>query len=126
MQPQLQPKEEHMLKRLTAGALALAAGLWMVALPAQQAQAAGSPALTSCTICHDISSAKTKKVGPPLAGIYGKKPTISGVPFAKWDDASLDKWLADAQKIKPTTAMTFKVSDAGARKAAIAALKTLK
>jgi cytochrome c len=120
-------KEDRMLKRLTAGALALAAGLWMAALPAQQAQAAGpDKALVSCTICHDVTKAKTKKVGPGLFGVYGKKPSIAGVPFSKWDDASLDKWLTDAQKVKPSTAMTFKVGDAGTRKATIAALKALK
>jgi cytochrome c2 len=103
---------------LAAGVGAEAAGKGPT--PAQQA------ALASCQGCHDITPAKNKLVGPALYGAYGKKPSIGGVPFAKWDKASLDKFLADPSKVKPDTAMPVNVPDAKERAAVIEALKGLK
>ncbi len=44
----------------------------------------------------------------------------------KWDDATLDAYLADPQKIVPGTKMSFGgIKDAAKRKAVIEYLKTL-
>jgi cytochrome c len=83
-------------------------------------------ALQTCAGCHDITQARTKLVGPPLYGIYGKKPQMGGVKFAKWDKKTLDAFLADPQKVKPGSTMPINVPDAKERAAMIKAIEGLK
>ncbi len=59
-----------------------------------------------CSTCHYLDRNITK-VGPPLKGIVGHAPTISGVPFAVWDEKSLNRWLQDPTGIKPGTLMAI-------------------
>lgn len=116
-----------MSKPLLMGLSALILAAGFTTLQAVPVAAASAPkALVSCTVCHDVSAAKKKLVGPPLSGVFGRKPSIAGVPFSKWDKASLDKWLSNPQGVKASSTMTFKVGDPGARAAAIAALQGLK
>ena len=82
--------------------------------------------LAACMACHDISKAKKTLVGPPLFGVYGRKPTAAGLPFKKLDDKALDTWLSDPSKTKAETQMAFKVTDKAERAKVIAALKSLK
>lgn len=97
-----------------------------VAAPARAQAAAVPPALTTCVTCHDLTAEKKKLVGPPLFGIANAKPSISGVPYAKWDTASLDLWLKDPLKVKPTTLMTFSVGNPKKRAEVVKALAVLK
>lgn len=104
--------------------MALALGgamLGALALPA-----AASKELVTCIGCHDISSDKKAMVGPPLFGLFNGKPTTAGTGFAKWDKASLDKWLKDPAAIKPGTTMAFKVKNDKKRAAIIEAIAELK
>jgi len=59
-----------------------------------------------CSTCHYLDR-NISKVGPPLKGIVGRAPTISGVPFKTWDEKALDKWLQDPTGIKPGTMMAI-------------------
>ncbi len=59
-----------------------------------------------CGTCHYLDRNFTK-VGPPLKGIVGRTPSISGVPFNKWDEESLNLWLQDPSAIKPSTLMAI-------------------
>jgi len=59
-----------------------------------------------CGTCHYMDR-NIVKVGPPLKGIVGRAPSISGVPFAVWDEAALDRWLQDPTGIKPGTMMAI-------------------
>ncbi|MDQ6994340.1 MAG: c-type cytochrome [Mariprofundaceae bacterium] len=59
-----------------------------------------------CLMCHFMDKNK-RKVGPSLQGIYGRTPSIDGVPFSVWDDNALNQWLANPKAIKPTTRMGF-------------------
>ncbi len=78
-----------------------------------------------CGACHYFDKAKNK-VGPSLMGIYGKAPSIDGVPFSVWDSESLDPWLENPKAVKPKTKMGFKgVADKAKRDNIIAYLKTL-
>jgi cytochrome c len=57
-----------------------------------------------CTPCHHLDRT-SKRIGPGLKGIYGRKPTITGVPFSHWDAAALDAWISNPRAIKPNTEM---------------------
>jgi len=57
-----------------------------------------------CMPCHFLNRTE-KKLGPGLLGVYGRAPTITGVPFARWDARSLDMWLAGPRRIKKNTTM---------------------
>ncbi len=59
-----------------------------------------------CKTCHYLDR-NIHKVGPSLKGIVGRPPTISGVPFEKWDEKALDRWLEDPAGIKPSTSMAI-------------------
>jgi len=59
-----------------------------------------------CLPCHHLHS-EWKRIGPGLKGIYGRAPTITGVPFAVWDDAALEMWLSGPRKVKPNTRMSM-------------------
>jgi len=78
-----------------------------------------------CSMCHYLDQAK-RKVGPGLQGVYGRAPSIDGIPFAVWDEAALNQWLTNPKAVKPNTRMGFpgfkKEQD---RLDAIAYLKTL-
>jgi cytochrome c len=43
----------------------------------------------------------------------------------RWDDASLDRWLADPDAMAPDTDMAFRLANGDERKAVIAYLKSL-
>jgi len=57
-----------------------------------------------CTPCHHLDRT-TLRIGPGLKGVYGRKPTINGVPFSHWDAAALDAWIHNPRAIKPNTEM---------------------
>jgi len=118
-----------MFKKSTLPALAAA----LVLLGGMAAQAAGKAptaaqqkTLSTCLACHDISPAKTTKVGPPLFGLVGAKPRTPGTPVKAWDRKALDAFLADPAKFKPGSKMPYKVPDAAERAAVVKALAELK
>lgn len=57
-----------------------------------------------CQTCHFLNRTE-RKIGPGLLGVYGRAPTISGVPFARWDTHALNVWLSGPRKVKPNTTM---------------------
>ncbi len=84
----------------------------IVLLLAHSAHAAGAGdaargevvAKVRCAPCHFLDRT-TKRIGPGLAGVYGRAPTITGVPFRVWDRAALDRWLKNPRAVKPNTKM---------------------
>jgi cytochrome c len=84
-----------------------------------------------CTGCHSLDN---DKEGPRLRGVYGRKS--GSVPSFKysdaitkanitWDEASLDKWLADPDKFIADVDMDFHLEKPEERSAVIAYLKQL-
>lgn len=84
-----------------------------------------------CIACH---SPDANRVGPMHRGVVGRVAgTVPGFTYSKavkaagitWDEASLDKWLADPQGFIPGQRMNFRVQDPADRADLIAYLKTL-
>jgi cytochrome c len=88
------------------------------------AQAAGDPSrgeaiFHQCAICHAVGPNASVRLGPPLNGVVGHgwamwpnfkytNGLLAGKKVGKtWDDATLDQWLTDPQKMVPGTAMYF-------------------
>ncbi|MDQ6986744.1 MAG: c-type cytochrome [Mariprofundaceae bacterium] len=80
----------------------------LVSVPAQAGDAGRGKIVAEvrCLPCHQLYL-KSKRVGPGLKGIFNRKPTISGVPFERWDAASLEAWLTDPRAIKANTTMVM-------------------
>ncbi|RMH49818.1 MAG: hypothetical protein D6682_08400 [Zetaproteobacteria bacterium] len=57
-----------------------------------------------CRACHFLHRAQ-RRIGPGLLGVYGRAPTIDGVPFDRWDAAALDRWLRNPRAVKVNTTM---------------------
>jgi cytochrome c len=85
----------------------------------------------TCTGCHALDRAK---VGPRLRKIYnqsaGKDTEFSYSDAIKgasvrWDDVTLDRWLADTESVIPGNDMSFRLNDASKRADIIAYLKQL-
>ncbi len=95
---------------LIAGALALAGQSALA-----QDAAKGEKVYKKCKACHALEAGK-KKVGPSLAGIFGRTAgTAEGFKFSKamkesgivWDDKTMDEFLAKPKKVIPKTRMAF-------------------
>ncbi len=83
-----------------------------------------------CGTCHDLNRAK---VGPPLAGVFGRRAgSVGGYDYSPalaksgivWTAQTLDKWLAGPRAYVPGALMPLSVADEAARRDIIAYLKT--
>lgn len=95
----------------------------------------GARFFAHCAACHSTEPGE-HLTGPSLAHVWNH-PAASVEGFKrysdalihaglKWDDVTLDRWLASPQKVVPGTAMSFPgVRDPQARQDLIAYLKTL-
>lgn len=87
-----------------------------------------------CAVCHKTEPGETG-IGPTLAGVFGAKAGhIAGFKYSQamldsgltWNEATLDRYLADPKAVVPGTTMAFAgVKDAAKRDEIIAYLKTL-
>ncbi|MGK9233268.1 cytochrome c family protein [Inquilinus limosus] len=96
----------------------IAAAAAALALPmAAQAQdaAKGKQVFAKCQACHSMD-AGTNKLGPSLHGVIGRTSgTIDGFKYSDamknahltWDEATLDKYLANPKTLVPGTKMVF-------------------
>jgi cytochrome c2/cytochrome b561 len=91
-----------------------------------------------CGFCHSLKKGDKPKVGPNLYAIFGQKAaSVPNFAYSKamaakrdegliWDEASMDKYLADPDGFIPGTSMIISsgpVSDAKVRRAVINMLK---
>jgi cytochrome c len=123
------------MNRKNSVAIALATACMGLHAPAHaQDAAAGKLVFAQCASCHTTDGSPL--VGPSLQGIAGRAAgTFAGFRYSRamkssgktWDDASLDAFIADPQKLIPGNVMPFSgVADAKQRADLIAYLKTLK
>jgi cytochrome c len=84
-----------------------------------------------CSGCHALDQ---EKEGPRLRGVYGRKSgAVTSFQYSNalktahitWDATSLDKWLADPEKLVPDSDMAFQLVRAEERTDIIAYLKQL-
>jgi cytochrome c len=123
------------MRRSTAGLL-----LINVLATSSPALAAGDPTAgekvfaSHCAVCHATTPSE-KKIGPSLAGIVGSKSgTVPGYDFSTgmkdanvtWDDADLDKFLANPAGFVHGTKMFVNLLNEADRQNVIAYLNTLK
>jgi len=85
-----------------------------------------------CGGCH---SAEKDKVGPRLAGVFGRAAaSVPLFPFSEplrkagvvWNETTLDRWLADPEAFVPDSDMAFRMPSAEERKAIIDYLRQLR
>ena len=83
-----------------------------------------------CSGCHGLDSIKE---GPMLRNIFGRRAgAATGFPYSDgmknahltWDEATLNRWLEDPEKLIPGNDMSTHVPDAADRANIIAYLKT--
>jgi cytochrome c len=76
----------------------------------------GKSVSARCEQCHDISSAKQSKIGPPLWGVIGRaRATVPGFSYSSammgdheaWNFTSLFKYLKSPASMVPGTKMSF-------------------
>src|SRR5271166_5870439 len=121
-----------MIRNLMAGAF--------IAVVASTSASAADPAAgehvfkSQCSICHSAAAGRNM-IGPSLFGIVGRKAgTIEGFHYSAankssgltWDEATLEKYLADPKATVPGTIMTYPGLKNGAqREDLVAYLATL-
>ena len=86
---------------------------------------------TRCGGCHSLDS---DRVGPRLRGVYGKPSGVTqSFKYSEalknshivWDEAALDKWLADPESVIPDNDMSFRLENSQERTAIIDYLRRL-
>jgi len=107
----------------------------MAALAAASANAAGDAAhgqqlyAVRCVACHSLDE---NRVGPKHRGVYGRQAgRAEHYEYSAalrrativWDDKTLDRWLADPEKLIPGQKMGYQVPQAADREDLIAFLK---
>lgn len=111
--------------------LAAAFGIAVAALLLKaQAPKSGQDLFASrCAGCHALDR---DKEGPRLAGVYGRAAaSVDGFQYSAeltkskltWNDETLDRWLADPDKLVPDNDMSFRIENPQERRAIILFLK---
>lgn len=92
----------------------------------------GAQAFTQCQACHTVQKDGKNGIGPNLNGLFSRRagsvPGFSYSPALKasnlrWDDKTLNDFLAGPQRKVPGTRMPISVPDSAKRAAIIAYLK---
>jgi cytochrome c len=98
--------------------------------------AAESQFKKSCGTCHVAApDAGSPRQGPNLFGIVGRAAgTVEAFKYSPafvashngivWNEATLDRWLADPQSVIPGSVMLYKQTDPDKRRLVIEYLKT--
>jgi cytochrome c len=127
------------MSRVVAGLALAAVAYTSTATILSKADAAGNAAageqiFTRCMVCHSAKAGENK-IGPSLAGVYGRKSgSVPGYDYSPalksagitWDEQSLDKFLTNPAADVHGTKMAISIPNAEDRQNLIAYLMTLK
>lgn len=101
-------------------------------VPKPAAPNAASLFAGQCGTCHSVEHGVAPRQGPNLAGVFLRKagtspgfhysPGLTAAAFV-WDDAHLDAWLTNPQKLIPGALMLYRQADPAIRATIIAWLK---
>ena len=90
--------------------------------------------VSACGTCHTAEKGGANRQGPNIYDIVGKpagardnfkySEPLKSSGFV-WDEATLDRWIEDAQAMRPGTIMAYRQRDPERRKLVLAYLKTL-
>lgn len=118
---------------LGMAALFLSLASWSAPGPAQQLD--GKRLFQQrCASCHAVQPGKSG-VGPTLFAVMGRKAgSVEGARYSDamrsaatvWDDATLDRFLANPRQAIPGTSMLIAIQNPGERAALVDFLKTLR
>lgn len=76
----------------------------------------GEVVFKQCNTCHNITDDGTKKLGPNLGGVVGRRAgTLKGYSYSSamaaigvtWNRETLDRFLTKPTDVVPATRMTF-------------------
>lgn len=118
--------ERTALAGLAAGLAALAA-----TQPAHAADAQRGRSLyeSRCFACHSVDA---NRIGPLHQGVFGRRAGgVAGYDYSPalrnarivWDEANLERWLADPEKLIPGQRMGYRVEEAADRADIVAYLR---
>lgn len=105
-----------------------------LALP-QGATDPGQRAFQRCAACHSLRADDASAPAPTLTGVVGRRAAAvesfaysdamrtAGRRGLVWDEATLERYLADPEAIVPGTTMPFQGGTAAERRAVIAWLR---
>lgn len=113
--------------------------LLLMALASPPAQAAaqdpGARAFQRCAACHSMQARDPRSTAPSLKGVVGRRAgAVEGFAYSDalkaagrrglvWDEATLERYLADPEAVVPGTDMPFQGGSAAERAAVIAWLR---
>jgi len=90
--------------------------------------------LSGCGVCHTADKGAPNRQGPNLFDVFGKPAGFRtdfkySEPLKSsglvWDEPTLDRWIEDAQAMRPGTIMAYRQRDPERRRLVIAYLKSL-